>query len=297
MGNDEKFYSGYVAIIGRPNVGKSTLLNTILGEKISIVTSKAQTTRNKILGIKNLPNAQIIFIDTPGIHKPIHKLGETMVKSATEALNEVDIVLFMSEPAEPKKGDRMIIELFNKMDKPVFLVINKIDTIRKEELLPIITIYNKIYNFTEIIPISALKKDGTDLILEKIVKYIPEGPKFYPDDIVTDQIERFIASEIVREKLIELTEEEIPHSIAVEVTKWEERKDGLISIRCNIYVERESQKAIIIGKGGLKLKEAGSRTRQDMERLFNTKVFLELWVKVKKNWRNNIKILKELGYK
>ncbi len=297
MHNEKTFHSGYVAIIGRPNVGKSTLLNTILGEKISIVTSKAQTTRNRILGIKNLPDAQIIFIDTPGIHKPMHKLGETMVRSAIEALDEVDIILFMSEPSEPKKGDRMIIDMLGKINKPVFLIINKVDTVKKNDLLPVINIFSKLYQFAEIIPISALKKDGTDLVLEKIVKYIPEGPKFYPDDVITDQIERFIASEIVREKLIELTEEEVPHSIAVEVTKWEERKDGLISIRCNIYVERESQKAIIIGKGGTKLKEAGSRARQDMERLFNTKIFLELWVKVKKNWRNDLKILKELGYK
>ncbi len=297
MHDEKAFHSGYVAIIGRPNVGKSTFLNTILGEKISIVTSKAQTTRNRILGIKNLPDAQIIFMDTPGIHKPMHKLGETMVKSATEALEEVDIILFMSEPSEPKKGDRMIIDLLGKTNKPVFLIINKIDTVKKNELLPIINTFSELYQFAEIIPVSALKKDGTDLVLEKIVKYIPQGPKFYPDDVITDQIERFIASEIVREKLIELTEEEVPHSIAVEVNKWEERKDGLISIRCNIYVERESQKAIIIGKDGAKLKEAGSRARQDMERLFNTKVFLELWVKVKKNWRNDLKILRELGYK
>ncbi|NWF98776.1 MAG: GTPase Era [Nitrospirae bacterium] len=297
MYNEKAFHSGYVAIAGRPNVGKSTLLNTLLGEKISIVTNKAQTTRNRILGIKNLPDAQIIFIDTPGIHKPIHKLGETMVRSAIEALDEVDIILFMSEPVEPKKGDRMIINLLGKINKPVFLIINKIDTVKKNELLPVINTFSELYRFAEIIPVSALKKDGTDLIIEKIVKYIPEGPKFYPDDVITDQVERFIASEIVREKLIELTEEEVPHSIAVEITKWEEREDGLISIRCNIYVERESQKAIIIGKGGTKLKEAGSRARQDMERLFNTKVFLELWVKVKKHWRNDIKILKELGYK
>jgi GTP-binding protein Era len=298
INEDLKIYrSGYVSIIGRPNVGKSTLLNSILGEKIAIVTPKPQTTRNRIIGIKTLPDAQIIFIDTPGIYRPRHKLGETMVRTAIETLKEVDVVLFMVEPREPAKGDMLIIELFKKIDIPVFLLINKIDLVRKPALLLLIEHFSKLYPFREIIPISAIKYDGVDLLIKKICDYLPLGPKYYPDDLLTDQLERFIVSEIVREKIMNMTEEELPHSVAVEVTEWKEREDGLISIGCNIYVEREGQKAIIIGKKGFMMKSIGTSARIDIERLLNTKVFLELWVKVKKNWRNDNQLLKELGYK
>lgn len=291
------FRSGYVSIIGRPNVGKSTLLNSILGEKIAIVTPKPQTTRNRIIGIKNLPGAQIIFIDTPGIHKPKHKLGETMVKTAVGALREVDIILFMVEPYNLGSGDRFIIELLKGVKSPVFLLVNKIDIIKKSDLLPIIDNFKELYPFKEIIPISALTQDGIELLMNIIRDYLPYGPKYYPNEIITDQLERFMVSEIIREKVTEMTEEEVPHSVAVEVAEWKERENGLISIRSNIYVEREGQKGIIIGKKGAMLKSIGTAARIDIEKLLNTKVFLELWVKIKKDWRDDKRILGELGYK
>jgi GTP-binding protein Era len=290
------FRSGYVSIIGRPNVGKSTLLNSILGEKIAIVTQKPQTTRNKVIGIKTFPDAQIIFMDTPGIHRPKHMLGESMVRTAMEALNEVDVILFMTEPHQPEAGDRAVIDLLKKVKSPVFLLINKIDTIRKQELLPLIERFGGIYDFKEIVPISAMKRDGIDLLMKKVRDYLPPGPKYYPDELITDQLERFMVSEIVREKIMEETEEELPYSIAVEVAGWNEREDGLISISCNIYVERDGQKAIIIGKRGGMLKSIGSAARLDIEKLLNTKVFLELWVKIRRNWRNDARLLKDLGY-
>lgn len=299
MTSDEKnneFRSGFVSIIGRPNVGKSTLLNTILGEKVAIVTSKPQTTRNRILGIKTLSDTQIIFIDTPGIHKPRHRLGEIMVKTTMEALQEVDIILFMVEPHKLAGGDRGIMELLKKVQSPVFLLINKIDTIKKTELLPIIDSFKEIYPFHEIIPLSALKQDGIHLLIKKICEYLPYGPRYYPDDIHTDLLERFMVSEIIREKVMEMTEEEVPHAVAVEITDWVEREDGLIAISSNIYVEREGQKGIIIGKRGAMLKSIGTAARIDIEQLLNTKVFLELWVKVKKDWRDKKGILTELGY-
>lgn len=294
--NQNAFRSGYVSIIGKPNVGKSTLLNAILGEKVSIVTPKPQTTRNKIVGIKNLPNAQIIFIDTPGVHIPKHKLGNTMVKVALDSIKAVDIILFMIEPNGLSEEDKLIIEQLRKVKSNVFLLINKIDKIKKDMLLLIIDDIKNIYPFKEIIPISALKNDGLDILINKVYEYLPIGPKYYPDDIVTDQMERFMVAEIIREKIIYLTGEEVPYSVAVDVVEWKERQDGLISISCNIYVERDGQKAIIIGKGGEMTKKIGTMARHDIERLLNTKVFLKLWVKVKKSWRDNIVLLKELGY-
>jgi GTP-binding protein Era len=295
--NTKNFRSGYVSIIGRPNVGKSTLLNSILGEKIAIVTSKPQTTRNKIIGIKTLSDAQIIFIDTPGIHRPRHKLGETMVRTAMEALNEVDVILFMVEPHEAGRGDKAIIDLLKRVQSSIILLINKIDIVKKSDLLPLINHFKELYTFKEIIPVSAIKQDGISLLIERICDYLPQGPRYYPDDLITDQMERFMVSEIIREKAMEMTEEELPHSVGVEVDGWKEREDGLVSISCNIYVEREGQKAIIIGKRGAMLKSIGSAARVDIEKLLNTKVFLELWVKVKKNWRNDKQLLNELGYK
>jgi GTP-binding protein Era len=299
MKNEElkDFRSGYVSIVGRPNVGKSTLLNSILGEKIAVVTPKPQTTRNKIIGIKTLPDAQIIFMDTPGIHRPRNRLGEIMVRTAGEALNDVDVILFMVEPCEPTKEDLDIIDLLKKIRSSVFLLINKIDVVRKQNLLLIIDHFSKLYSFKEIIPISAIKQDGVELLIKSICNYLPLGPKYYPDDIITDQLERFMVSEIIREKAMDMTKEELPYSVAVEVGRWEERKDGLISISCNIYVERDGQKAIIIGKKGEMIKSIGTAARLDIEKLLNTKVFLELRVKVKKNWRNDKQLLKELGFK
>lgn len=293
----EKFKSGYVSLTGRPNVGKSTLLNAIVGEKIAIVTPKPQTTRNRITGIKNLDNAQIVFIDTPGIHKPKHKLGEIIVKEAKDAVKEVDIILFMAEPEPPGRGDKFILDILNDLDKPVILLINKIDRIKKNDLLPLIDTYRGLYPFKETIPISAFKGDGIDRVIDTIVNYLPEGPKYYPDDIATDQMERFMASEIIREKIMDKTNEEVPYSIAVNIADWQEHKSKGIFIHADIYVEREGQKGIIIGKGGMMLKEIGSKARLDIERLLGTKVFLELRVKTKKDWRKNEHILRELGYK
>lgn len=296
-GNLKEFRSGYVSIVGRPNVGKSTLLNSVLGEKIAIVAPKPQTTRNKIIGVKTVADAQIIFIDTPGIHRPKHKLGETMVKTAVEALNEVDVILFMVEPHLPDRGDATITNLLEKVRSPVFLLINKIDTVRKQDILPVIDRFKELYPFREILPISAMKRDGIDLLLKTIRDYLPSGPRYYPDDLITDQLERFMVLEIIREKIIDMTEEELPYSVAIEVMQWKEREDGLVSISCNIYVERDGQKAIIIGKSGAMLKSVGSAARVDIEKLLHTKVFLELWVKVKKNWRNDDRFLEELGYR
>lgn len=291
------FRSGYVSLTGRPNVGKSTLLNTILGEKVAIVTPKPQTTRNRIIGVKTLPDAQIVLVDTPGIHKPQHKLGEMIVKEAQNAVREVDIILFMVEPEPPGPGDRFIIELFRDINKPVFLLINKVDSVKKPDVLPVIDAYRQLFPFNEIIPISALTGDGVDIILNDIVKYLPEGPKYYPDDLVTDQLERFVVAEIIREKIMQQTEEEVPHSVATEVVQWTEREDGVIFITANIYVERKGQKGIIIGKEGAKLKAIGTSARIEIEKLLGTKVFLELWVKVKKDWRSNHRMLSELGFK
>lgn len=293
----EKFKSGYVSLTGRPNVGKSTLLNTILGEKVAIVTPKPQTTRNRIIGIKTLPNAQIVFIDTPGIHKPRHKLGEVMMKEAWGSVKAVDLILFMVKPEVPISGDRHIIEVLRGLNKPIFLVINKIDTIKKPQLLTIIDTYTKLYHFKEIIPVSALTGDGIEQLLKTIVDYLPYGPKYYPDDRFTDQMERFMVSEIIREKIIEQTGDEIPYSVAVDVNDWKEREDGIVFIRANIYVERDGQKGIIIGKGGARLKAIGTRARVEIESLLGLKVFLEMWVKVKKDWRSNERILKDLGFK
>ncbi len=293
----EPFRSGYVSIIGRPNVGKSTFLNAILGQKVSIVAARPQTTRNKILGVKNLPGAQIIFIDTPGIHRPKSLLGEVMVRSAREVLSDIDIVLFMAEAGGDMRRDDIIVRSLKDVDKPVFLLLNKIDRVGKPEILQMIDQYRGIFAFREIIPVSSLKKDGIDNVLEKLLVYLPEGPRYYPEDIVTDQIERFMVQEIIREKIMGKTSEEIPYSVAVEVQDWAERQDGIVSISANIYVEREGQKGIIIGEKGRMLKEVGTLARIEIEKLVDAKVFLQLWVKVKKGWRDDKKMLQELGYK
>ena len=293
----EKFRSGYVSLTGRPNVGKSTLLNTILGEKIAIVTPKPQTTRNRIVGIKTLPDAQIVFLDPPGIHKPKHKLGAWMVRQAQGSFKDVDLILFMVEPEEPSAGDRFIIDDLKDMNKPVFLLINKVDTVKKSQILPVIDAYSKLCSFKEILPVSAVTGDGVDVLLKDIVKTLPEGPKYYPDDLVTDQYERFMASEIIREKIMQQTGDEIPYSVAVEIISWAERADGTVYIQANIYVERDGQKGIIIGKDGARLKAIGTSARLEIEQLLSAKVFLELWVKVKKDWRSNDQVLRELGFK
>jgi|Deesub1362A_J573_1020465.scaffolds.fasta_scaffold00004_136 GTP-binding protein Era len=291
------FRSGYASITGRPNVGKSTFLNAVLGQKVAIVTSRPQTTRNRIIGIKTLKDAQVIFVDTPGIHMPKHKLGAFMVKEAKQAVKDVDIVLYMVEPRLPSDADREVIKLFEHLNKPVFLLINKTDTVKKTAILPLIDEYSKLYPFDEIIPISALKADGLDIVLEKVVERLPEGPKYYPDDLVTDKLERFMVAEIIREKVMEATVEEVPHSVAVEVAEWSEKKGKGVLISANIFVEKEGQKGIIIGRKGERLKKIGISARKDIETLLGTKIFLELWVKVKKHWRMKDAVLTELGFR
>jgi len=308
----EKKKAGFVAIIGRPNVGKSTLLNNIIGEKISIVTEKPQTTRNRIRGIKTIDNAQIVFVDTPGIHKAMKGLNLFMVEEALEAVDECDLVLHMVE-VYPKieedgnvwhgitEGTLYITELLKKRGfspegKKAFLLINKIDLVKKELLLPVIEKFNSYNVYSEIIPISALHGDGIDLLLKKIVEYLPESPPFYDEGVTTDQQLNFRLAEIVREKIYELLEDEVPYSTAVLIEEISERENGMLYIKGDIYIERDSQKGILIGKGGRMLKTIGTRARQEMELLLNRKIYLDLTVKVRKKWTEKEEDLKRLGY-
>jgi len=297
--SENNFKSGFVSIIGRPNVGKSTLLNSILGQKVSIVSDKPQTTRNRILGVKTLPGTQVIFIDTPGIHKPKHKLNQFMVKTAINTLDEVDIVLFMTEAGESiGGGDRYIMEILGKTKKPVFLLINKIDMVQKGTLLPLIDEFSRLCKFEEIFPISALHGDNIAELEESIMRRLPEGPQYFPEDAVTDQPMRFIAAELVREKIFQLTYEEIPYSVAVGIEEFREDDEKKVAfIRAVIFVDKDSQKGIIIGKGGTMLKKVGQLAREELEAIMGVKVFLELWVKVKSGWRGDDMILRMLGYK
>lgn len=298
MQNKEKaFKSGFITIIGRPNVGKSTFLNQVVGQKIAIMSDKPQTTRNKIQGVLTEKDAQMIFIDTPGIHKPKHKLGNFMTKVAINTLNEVDLVLFMVNAEESfGKGEQFILEKLKGVKTPVFLVINKIDLIHPDELIKVIEQYKDQYDFREIVPISALQGNNVDRLLTVIKEYLPEGPQYYPPDQVTDHPERFIIAELIREKVLHLTREEVPHSVAVIIEKISE-ENQLLHIMAAIIVERPSQKGIIIGKQGAMLKEIGIRARLDIEHLLGSKVFLELWVKVEKDWRNRSTMLREFGYR
>ncbi|WP_432363997.1 GTPase Era [Sporosarcina sp. UB5] len=298
MGND-KFKSGFISIIGRPNVGKSTFLNRVVGQKIAIMSDKPQTTRNKVQGVVTTDNSQLVFIDTPGIHKPKHKLGDFMVKSARNTLKEVDVIMFMVNANEPiGGGDRFIIDILQNTETPVFLVINKIDLVHPDDLLTTITSYTKEYDFAEIVPLSALNGNNVERLMETLTNYLPEGPKYYPDDQVTDHPERFIISEFIREKVLHLTREEIPHSVAVVIEKIErDESRGLVDVAATIIVDRDSQKGIVIGKKGALLKEIGTKARHDIEMLLGSKVFLELWVKVQKDWRNKPGQLREFGFR
>ncbi|SFA54072.1 GTP-binding protein Era [Anoxybacillus pushchinoensis] len=295
----EGYKSGFVAIIGRPNVGKSTFLNRVIGQKIAIMSDKPQTTRNKIQGVYTTDDAQIIFIDTPGIHKPKHKLGDFMVKVAQSALQEVDLILFMVNAVEGLgRGDEFIIERLKHVQTPVFLVINKIDEVHPDDLLPLIEQYRSLHAFAEVIPISALQGNNVETLLQQIKNYLPEGPQYYPAHQVTDHPERFIIAEFIREKALHLTREEVPHSIAVVIDSIERRENSdTVYVAATIIVERDSQKGIIIGKRGQMLKEIGQRARVDIEALLGSKVFLELWVKVQKDWRNKMGQLRDLGYR
>ena len=294
---EDAFKSGFISIIGRPNVGKSTFLNRVIGEKIAIMSDKAQTTRNTIQGVLTNEDAQIVFIDTPGIHKPKHKLGDFMVKIATNTLNEVDAILFMIDAVEGYgRGDQYIIDRLQEINKPVYLIINKIDQVHPDELLEIIVQYKDKYDFTEIVPISALEGNNVDRLISVLKEQLSEGPKYYPDDQITDHPERFIISELIREKALQLTKEEVPHSIAVVVDKIEQEPNEKIQVHASIIIERNSQKGIIIGKQGSMLKRIGSMARRDIEKLLGTKIYLDLWVKVQKDWRNRDRYLHEYGY-
>lgn len=293
--NDD-FRSGFVTVIGRPNAGKSTLLNQLLGQKVLIMSDKPQTTRNKIHCILTEERGQIVFLDTPGIHKPKHKLGEYMVDSALESLREVDLILYMVDAtADFGAGEEYILENLKQVKTPCILLLNKIDLLEKDKVLEKIKKYSTLKDFLAIIPISAKTGENKEELLKVIFKEMPEGPMYYPEDEVTDQPERFIMAELVREKVLQLTRDEVPHSIAVVVESVEEKKT-LVKVRALIVVERDSQKGIIIGQGGRVLKEIGQLARQDIETLLGSKVFLELFVKVEKDWRNRGRSLREFGY-
>jgi GTPase len=294
----EGYKSGFVTIIGRPNVGKSTLLNQVIGQKIAIMSDKPQTTRNKIQAVYTTEEAQVIFIDTPGIHKPKHKLGDFMTRTAQQTLNEVDLILFVINAEEGYgRGDQFIIDRLQNVNNPVFLVVNKIDTVHPDELLPLIDMYRNKIDVAEVIPISALKGNNVNTLLEQIISYMEEGPQFYPEDQVTDHPERFITAELIREKVLHLTREEIPHSVAVVIEEMKVREEkNVVFVNATIIVERSSQKGIIIGKQGKMLKEIGKRARMDIETLLGSKVFLELYVKVQNDWRNRQKHLAEFGF-
>lgn len=298
-----RFKSGFVALIGRPNVGKSTLMNKLIGQKIAITSSKPQTTRNRIQTVYTDERGQVVFLDTPGIHKAKNKLGEYMVNIAERTISGVDIVMWLVEPTTfIGAGEQYIAEKLNKIKTPVFLVINKIDTVKKEELLSVISSYKDICNIAEIIPVSALKGENTEELMNEIYRYLPQGPMYYDEDTVTDQPERQIVAELIREQALRLIDDEIPHGIAVSIDRMKERaqagdKGGMIDIEATIVCERETHKGIIIGKGGSMLKRIGTNARQEIEGLLDCRVNLQLWVKVKKDWRDSDFLIKNYGYK
>ena len=292
------YKSGFVAVIGRPNVGKSTLVNKIIGQKVAITSDKPQTTRSRIQCIWTGSDAQIIFLDTPGIHKPKFKLGEYMLKAAEGTLKEVDAIFFVIDATEKfGGGERYILERLNATTKPVILVVNKVDLIEREKILPIIADYSQRRDFAAVVPISAIDGTNVDALLDEAKKFLPEGAQYYPADMVTDQPERLIVAEMIREKILHATQDEVPHSIAVDLDEFTERDNGSIFIRATIYVERDSQKGILIGKRGNMLKQVGAAARPEIEMLLGAKVFLDLWVKVKRDWRNSVGALQSFGLK
>jgi GTP-binding protein Era len=287
--------AGFVAVVGRPNVGKSTLVNRVVGQKVAIVAPKPQTTRNRIMAIANTDAAQIVFFDTPGIHKPQHEMNRIMVESAINTLSQVDLVLLMADITQPfGKGDRHVLDLMRKVQVPLLLAINKVDRVNKSSILPLIDRYRTLGDFKEIVPISALKGDNVDRLVELVEDYLPEGSALFPDDELTDLPERFFAAEMIREKILLHIHEEVPYSTAVCVDSWED-ENGRTRIEASILVERDSQKGILLGRGGRMIKKIGTDARQDIERFLNARVYLGLHVKVRERWRENRRLLSELG--
>jgi len=313
--NEARFRSGFCSIVGRPNVGKSTLLNAFVEAKLAIMSDKPQTTRNRILGVYNRPDAQVVFLDTPGIHKPRHRLGEYMNKVAIGTIPEVDVVLFVVDGSvpEPGDGDKYVADVVARSGRPAILVVNKMDRVKRGDWYAVLDAYKTLgrpegrsedpepgaptIEWIDIVPVSALEHKNIDALLDLIVQQMDEGPKYYPEDMITDQPERFVIAEFIREKILHLTREEIPHSVAVEVEQLQRRESGTVYVSASIYVERDSQKGIIIGKRGAMLKEIGARARQDIEEMLGSKIYLELFVKVKEDWRNRESILRSLGYR
>ncbi|HZJ85462.1 MAG TPA: GTPase Era [Syntrophomonadaceae bacterium] len=290
--------SGFVSVVGRPNVGKSTLINMVVGKKVAIVSEKPQTTRHRIQGIYTDDNGQIIFVDTPGIHKPKHLLGEYMVNVSTRSINEVDIIYYMADITKPfGGGERYIIEHLKEASAPIFLLVNKIDLVEKDAIHTFIADFNNSMNFAEVIPISATKGTNIPLLLEKTFSYLPQGPLYYPAEDYTDQPVAFIVAELIREKVLTLTRDEVPHSIALEIEEFKPQSGDKVYLRAVIYTERDSQKGIIIGRNGQMLKNIGREARKDIEVLLDTPVYLDLWVKVKKNWRDSEQNLKQFGFR
>lgn len=296
MTENKKIKSGFVALVGRPNVGKSTLMNYLVGQKVAITSSKPQTTRNKISGIYTSNDMQVVFVDTPGIFKPHLKLDDYMDKASILSLNEVDLVLFMVEPDEIGKSNEYIGDLLKKVKVPVFLVINKVDKVNPDKLLPIIDSYRKFEDFKEYLPISATKGIGISDLLDTIHKYLPDGPEYYDPDQITDRPEYFLVAELVREQILKLTAQEVPHATAVKVERMNQHVRGKLKIEATIYVEKDGQKGIIIGKGGKMLKQIGINSRKQIEALLGEKVNLRLWVKVQSKWRSDPSFLKQIGY-
>ena len=290
--------SAMITICGRPNAGKSTLTNALVGEKIAIVSSKPQTTRNRIMGIVNRGDTQFVLLDTPGFIKPRNRLGDYMVNVVKESVTDVDCVLFLVEPVtEIGPGEIALMEKLQESGAPVILVINKIDTVEKEKLLAVIAAYSEAFDFAAVVPVSAKNGDGLDILLEEMQKYASEGPHLFPDDMITDQPERQICAELVREKILRSLDKEVPHGTAVEITKFSERENGIVDVEATIYCEKASHKGILIGKSGSMLRKIGAEAREDMEALLGTKVFLQTWVKVKENWRDSEVQIRNFGYR
>jgi GTP-binding protein Era len=290
--------SGFVSLIGRPNAGKSTLLNRLVGTKLAIVSDKPQTTRTRILGVRNYPDAQVVFLDTPGIHRPLHRMNVRMMHTAVETMREVDVLGVVVDAAEPPgKGDRFVVDLIKDVKVPIVLILNKIDLIKKTRLLPILDRYTKEGRFAEMVPISASTGDNVDRLERVLIDRLPEGQALYPADYLTDQPERFLAAEIVREKLLQFTHAEIPFSSAVVIDRFEEAtgRDGILRLYCTIVVDRESQKPIVVGRAGAMIKKIGTAAREELERFFSTKVYLDLHVRVKSEWREDDRVLSEIG--